>query len=259
MSRFRQQRQQPQHAQPQQQQQQYNDMREMFLEVTHPVSRQEPIFSKLEYMIRLSLNSVSASIYRLYSIKYADEIELFKHNHNHNYVDVWLNLNSERMREYPVEYIATQGFDINENGLLLTTGHISLERETMQDHTLNQSALDRSLIGVQKKKIFKLLHCMVAPGKCFFASSKQREVPLPANYDSIYFLPSKFDSCIFVTLDIVNRYWWLDSESDDPKNSRYNHKYLIFDNQRILASHIIFLEYDPEGDDKLRLVSEFVR
>jgi hypothetical protein len=35
----------------------------------------------------------------------------------------------------------------------------------------------------------------------------------------------------------------------------YQHKYVIFDDRRIFADYIAFVEYDPEGDEKLRIIS----
>jgi hypothetical protein len=176
-------------------------MRDEFLDSTHPVSRQEPIFNKLEYQIRLSLNSVSASIYRLYSIKTPNEVDAFKNSCNHAYTDVWLNMNDETMRNYPVERVVVQGFfdntgGIDDNGLMLKTGHLVLNRETMQDHTLinNTSRLDISLHGGKRKKIFKLLHTLVAPGKCYFVSSDATQVSVPSGYDSLYIQPRKYYS-----------------------------------------------------------------
>jgi hypothetical protein len=161
-------------------------------DVVHPVSRQEPVFAQLEYLLRMSLNSVSACIYRLYAIKNPHEIEDFKHKTKGYFVDVWFNLNSEKMKDYSVVSIATQGFEVPQTGITVKTGTIFLDKSTMQDHTLTQNDIvNSSLTGTRRRKVFKLLHCLVAPGRCFFASNKLTEVVVPKGYDSIYIQPGK--------------------------------------------------------------------
>lgn len=160
--------------------------------MTHPVSRQEKEFAHMEYLIRMSLRSVSANIYRMYSLKHPKEVEQFKVNTGGGFFDVWFNMNSERMKDYSIEEIATEGFAIPETGLTVKTGMLRLDDDTAQDRTLNNEAsLNMSLHGVKRKKIFKLLHCLVAPGKCFFVSNKLHEVVMPKGYNSIYLQPGK--------------------------------------------------------------------
>ncbi len=44
-------------------------------------------------------------------------------------------------------------------------------------------------------------------------------------------------------------------DDDEDSNVIYKHQYVIFDKNRLFPDYVIFLEYDPEGDDKLRVVN----
>ncbi len=167
-----------------------SQLRQEFNDLTHPISRQEKEFAQMEYLIRLSLGSVSANIYRMYSLKHPSAIEQFKQRTSGGFFDVWFNLNSARMKQFSIEEIATEGFTIPETGLTVKTGMLHLDDNTAQDRTMqHEASLNMSLSGVKKKKIFKLLHCLVAPGKSYFTSNKLQEIVMPKGYDSLYIQP----------------------------------------------------------------------
>ncbi len=127
--------------------------------------------------------------------------------------------------ENSLESIALKGFEIPENGLRVSTGHIELEPSTTQENTLHSINISRS--GAKKQKVFKLLHCLVAVGRCFCVEALEGEVLIPDDYDSIYITPGDEDS-------------------------HYSHQYVVFDSNRVFADYVLFAEYDPEGDEKLR-------
>ncbi len=43
--------------------------------------------------------------------------------------------------------------------------------------------------------------------------------------------------------------------SEEEFGTVYRHQFIIFDGRRIFPDYIVFLEYDPEGDEKLRQIS----
>lgn len=43
--------------------------------------------------------------------------------------------------------------------------------------------------------------------------------------------------------------------TEDTSSPLYKHQYIIFDKNRLLPDYVIFLEYDPEGDSKLKVIS----
>ncbi|KAL9652330.1 hypothetical protein ABK040_011987 [Willaertia magna] len=198
------------------------------------ISRQDPVFNQLEYLIRLSLGSVSSTICRLYSLREISETrEYLQKTKGEELIDVWINLNGDELGDdNSLENIITRGFTIPTNGLRVSSGHILLESNTLQNNTslFNQSLNNSENISSPnqtKPKVFKLLHCLVNPGKCFCVEANKGTVIIPATYDSIYIQPNEQDNS-------------------------FCHQFVIFDSSRIFADYVLFVEYDPEGDQKLK-------
>jgi hypothetical protein len=125
---------------------------------------------------------------------------------NESLVDVWINLNAGVLGdENSMENIAINGFVIPENGLRVSTGHIELEPSTLQDNTLHSINVSRS---GKKQKVYKLLHCLAAVGRCFCVEALEGEVLIPEDYDSIYITPGDDDA-------------------------HYAHQYVLFDAKRV--------------------------
>lgn len=82
----------------------------------------------------------------------------------------------------------------------------------------------------EKKKVYRVVHCLVAVGKCFGVEHADGAIVMPHGYDSLY----------------VH-----DAAAQD--QSVKSHRYVLFDAARIVPTGLVYFEYDPQGDELLKM------
>lgn len=177
------------------------------------VPKKVPDWSKIEYMLQLSLGTSTAIIKNMWSVskphlnlqfeKMASQKNKLKIN---SFVDV-RSLDSSTS----LERIIKEGFDIPEAGKKFTTGFFQLEKE-------------------DSSGVYKILLCKVAVGKSLCLPIKKRGVKvqnkvkrttLPPGFDSIYLM-----------------------YRDHQANKLYQYDYVVFENAQVRPQYLIEFYFD---------------
>jgi hypothetical protein len=213
---------------------QNNQIQELELRFKQIV-RHSSEFSKLEYLLRFSLNSLAVSIVRAFKIRTSQEINNFLQKGD-SFIETWIDskyLDEKNSKEQILE----KGFVISENGLKVTVGNFSFDKnekieikndfknedelnevtnlnlsndlisakETINDLKKEIKKESNSVINDENKENRKelfLLFCYVNLGKCYCTENVDGDVSIPEGYDSLYIQPENKFCHEFIIFDV---------------------------------------------------------
>lgn len=191
-----------------------------------------PLFSSLEYKLRLALKSVSATVVRAFALKSQQQTEEWMRNivGERSIVESWIDV-SQLNGENTIQRIVERGIQVPEYGVRISCGNIHLEPVEEQEIKLGTHLQDSPKKIFKQKKVYRLLHVWACIGRPFVTEAKEGEIVIPHGYDSVYLQSA---------------------QNTDPNNGEYHHKFILYDTKKLFADYLVYLEYSPDGDEMLK-------
>jgi hypothetical protein len=177
-------------------------------------------YSKIEYMLQLSLGTSTAVITNIETIAKSQVTLPFEKNVNKKRMQVVYSFvdTGELDKNTSINTIVNQGFPIGPEGRIFSTGLLKLEKSGAQS--------------------YKVLLCKVAVGKslCYPTNEDDEEIIKKnmekGSFDSVYLKQDDYDH-----------------------NSFYRYEYKVFDSTQILPEYLIDFKFDDTKESNPRVNS----
>lgn len=177
-------------------------------------------YSKIEYMLQLSLGTSTAVITNIETIAKSQVTLPFEKNVNKKRMQVVYSFvdTGELDKNTSINTIVNQGFPIGPEGRIFSTGLLKLEKSGAQS--------------------YKVLLCKVAVGKSLCYPDKDDDEGIikknmeKGSFDSVYLKQDDYDH-----------------------NSFYRYEYKVFDSTQVLPEYLIDFKFDDTKESNPRVYS----
>lgn len=197
------------------------------------VGKHHPAFGRLEYLLRLGLQSTSVNIVSCHAINSPQQDRAFEQQFSDTIVLDSFLAAGELVEPNTIPNVIQHGgrIRLNDISMIFPTGAIKLTEppRAMYD-TVGMAGTSKRL------PVYEYLHCRVAVGRCLVVEQRELDdvTQLPPGYSSVKIVP--------------------DGETDgDAAGGRgapreYLHEYIIAEDSRVYPDFIVHFTYDPEAD-----------